>query len=107
MANFIYTQRLHTKTLMLYFCQFYSQFSSTVVVYDIYTPHISNYELRIPFLFIPSLSGVWMQCDQIGRFFALWATFQSLWQIAHILGNFCKGVKIFYFYSGIIFGQFL
>ena len=28
-------------------------------------------------------------------------------QIAHILGNFCKGVKIFHFSSGIIFGQLL
>ena len=26
-------------------------------------------------------------------------------QIAHILGNFCKGVKIFHFSSEIIFGQ--
>ena len=28
-------------------------------------------------------------------------------QIAHILGNFCRGVKIFHFSSGIIFGQLL
>ena len=28
-------------------------------------------------------------------------------QIAHILGNFCKGVKIFHFSSAIIFGQLL
>ena len=33
------------------------------------------------------------QCDQIGRFIALWATFQSLWnnyfaQIGTYLGNF-------------------
>ena len=27
-------------------------------------------------------------------------------QISHILGNFCKGVKIFNFSSGIIFGNF-
>ena len=27
--------------------------------------------------------------------------------ITHILGNFCKGVKIFQFSSGIIFGQLL
>ena len=26
-------------------------------------------------------------------------------QIAHVLGNFCEGVKIFHFPSGIIFGQ--
>jgi len=26
-------------------------------------------------------------------------------QIAHALANFCKGVKIFHFSSGIIFGQ--
>ena len=28
-------------------------------------------------------------------------------QIAHILGNFCEGFKIFHFSSGIIFGQLL
>ena len=28
-------------------------------------------------------------------------------QIAHILGNFCMGVEIFYFSSEIIFGQLL
>ena len=28
-------------------------------------------------------------------------------QIAHVLGNFCKGVKIFHFSSGIIFGPIL
>ena len=22
----------------------------------------------------------WSQCDQVGRFIALWATFQNLWQ---------------------------
>ena len=42
------------------------------------------------------------QYDQIGQFIQLWATFQSLWQqifaqILIILGNFCKGVKIFHF----------
>ena len=51
------------------------------------------------------------QCDQIGRFIALWATFQSLWQQFNLpksptfLGNLCKGVKIFNFSSDIIFGQ--
>ena len=28
-------------------------------------------------------------------------------QIAHSLGNFCKGVKIFHFYNEIIFRQLL
>ena len=50
------------------------------------------------------------QCDQIGWFIGLWANFQSLWQqlisqISHIMGNFCKGVKIFIFSREIIFGQ--
>ena len=60
------------------------------------------------------------QCDQIGRFFALWATFQSLWQqlvcpnlqhyltifvkvsksliflVKSFLGNFCTHLAIFY-----------
>ena len=45
-----------------------------------------------------------MQCDQIGRFIALWVTFQSLWQqlftkTAYILGNFCKVIEIFHFSS--------
>ena len=49
-----------------------------------------------------------IQCDQIGRFIALCATFQSLFaQIAHILGNYCKGFKNFHFSSEIIFGQLL
>ena len=54
-----------------------------------------------------------IQCDQIGRFIALWATFQSLLQQLFcpnrvtFLDNFCNGVKIFYFSSEIIFGQLL
>ena len=54
-----------------------------------------------------------MQCDQIGRFIGLWATFQSLWQTINLtksptfLGNFCKGVKIIRFSGEIIFGQLL
>ena len=43
------------------------------------------------------------QCDQIGRFIGLWATFQSLRQQLIILpksptflGNFCKGVFNFW-----------
>ena len=53
------------------------------------------------------------QCDRIGRFIELWATFQSLWQQLHLpkslkfLGNFCKGVKIFNFSSEISSGQLL
>ena len=53
------------------------------------------------------------QCDQIGRFIALWANFQSLWQqlicpnLLPFLGNFCKGVNIIHFSSEIIFGQLL
>ena len=51
-----------------------------------------------------------VQCDQIGRFIGLWATFESLWQqlictkISHIHGQFFKGVKIYNFSSEIIFG---
>ena len=50
------------------------------------------------------------QSDQIGRFITLWATFQRSWQqlfypkCQHILGNFCKFVKIFHFTSKILFG---
>ena len=45
------------------------------------------------------------QCDQIWRFFGLWATFESLWQqlicpnLPSFLSNFCKGVKIYHFSS--------
>ena len=51
------------------------------------------------------------QCDQIGQFLALWATFQSRWQklfcpnCPHFFDNFWIGVKIFYFSSEIIFGS--
>ena len=53
----------------------------------------------------------WHQCAQIGRFIGLWATYQSLWQQLVLpksptfLGNFCKGVKFFYFSSELILGQ--
>ena len=45
------------------------------------------------------------QCDQIGRFIGLWATFSkplatiNLPKSPTFLGNFCKGVKIFNFSS--------
>ena len=51
--------------------------------------------------------------DQVGRFFALWATIQSWWQqfffpkMPTLLGNFSKGVKIIHFSSEIIFGQLI
>ena len=51
--------------------------------------------------------------DQIGRFFALWATIQSRWQQLfypnrpNCLAIFGKGVKIILFSSEIIFGQVL
>ena len=48
------------------------------------------------------------QCDHIGQFIILWATFQSPGpNHQHILGNFCKGVKIFHFTREILFGQLL
>ena len=56
---------------------------------------------------------VCLQCDQIGRFFALWATIQTpvatniLPKLPTLLGNFCKGVKIIHFSIAIIFGQLL
>ena len=51
----------------------------------------------------------WHQCDQIGRFIELWATFLSLWKQLfcpdyHIFRQFVKGVKIFHFSSEISFG---
>ena len=53
-----------------------------------------------------------MQCDQIGRCIAHWATFHSLWQqlicphLPHSEAIFCKGVKIYHFSSEIILGNF-
>ena len=53
------------------------------------------------------------QCDQVGRFIPLWATFQSLQQqfilpkLPTFLGNCRQSLKIFHFSSEIIFGQFL
>ena len=51
------------------------------------------------------------QCDQIGRFFALWATFKAFGKInlpksPTFLGKFCKGVKIYHFSREIILGNF-
>ena len=52
------------------------------------------------YLFVPLPIN---QCDQIGQFFALWATIQSRWQNLFypnqptLLGNFCKGVKVIHF----------
>ena len=41
-------------------------------------------------------------CDQIGRFFALWATI-ILPKLPTLLGNFCKCVKIIHFSCEIVF----
>ena len=51
------------------------------------------------------------QCDQIGQFIWLWATFKAFGnnyfvQIFHILRQFFKGFKIYHFSSEIIFGNF-
>ena len=69
------------------------------------------------FIFLPPAVNVMKlrccQCDQIWRFFGLWASFWSLWQqlicpnLPSFLGNFCKGAKIYHFYSEIIFRQLL
>ena len=81
--------------------QSYPQFSPTV-------PDLSGYEY-----FPHERKECFWQCDQIWRFFGIWATFQSLWQqlicpnILHSYTIFCKGVKIFHFSSEIIFGQLL
>ena len=53
------------------------------------------------------------KCDQIGQFFSLWATFESLLKAINLpkslifLGNICKGVKIQHFSNKIIYGQIL
>ena len=51
------------------------------------------------------------QCDQIGRFFAFWASIPVatiiLPKLLSFLLNLCKGVKIIHFSSKIIFGQLL
>ena len=53
------------------------------------------------------------QCNQIGRFIGLWATFKKTLATINLpksptfLSNFCKGVRINHFSSEIIFGQLL
>ena len=53
------------------------------------------------------------QCDQIGRFIGLWASFTvplatiNLPKSLTFLGNFFKGVKIYHFSNENIFGQLL
>ena len=62
---------------------------------------------------VPTICLTTTQCDQIGQYIALWGTFQSLWhqlfcqKLPTFLGYFCKGVEIFHFSSGIIFGKLL
>ena len=58
-----------------------------------------------------TLSDDPVQCDQNLQFIILWATFQSPGQHLfcrnrqHILGNFCRGVKIFHFTWEILFSK--
>ena len=53
------------------------------------------------------------QCDQIGQFIGIWASFLkplatiNLPKSFTFFGNFCKGVKIYQFSSEIVFGQLL
>ena len=53
------------------------------------------------------------ECDQIGRFIAFWATFQSLLatiilpKLPTLYAIFVRFCKIFHFSSEIIFGQLL
>ena len=74
----------------------------------------SNFYNNSPFVELQHRHNYYYyQCDQIGRFIGLWASFWSLWQqlILSIsptfIGNFWKGVKIFNFSTEIIFGQLL
>ena len=68
--------------------------------------HTQNYFFSLPH------NEALNQCDQIGRFIARWATFQSQWQqlfypnCPHLYEIFWKGVKIFHFSSEIILGHF-
>ena len=71
---------------------------------------------KVLFSFAIFLTRNWFlsrkQSDQIGRFITLWATFQRSWQqlfypkCQHILGNFCKFVKICLFTNKILLGNF-
>ena len=66
-----------------------------------------------PFLFLGYSGQFRSSVTRLGDFFTLWATFQSPWQqlfcpnCQHILGNFCKFVKIIHFARKILFGQLL
>ena len=55
-----------------------------------------------------SLSLHLHQCDQIGQFIGLWATFQSLWQqLVYPNLPYCKGIKFFNFSSKKTFSRHL
>ena len=61
----------------------------------------------------PFFNGPTLQCDQIGWFIWLWATFlkplatKKFPKSPTFLGNFCRGIKIYHFFSAIILGNFL
>ena len=77
---------------------------------------IGNKLTLLLYLFIEyreAVAAAALQCDQIGQFLLYFGQlFKSCGntcfaQIAHILGKFCKVVKIFNFSSEITFGQLL
>ena len=77
-----------------------------------FPPFFRSEEMSLYQLFLQVFSLCYRQCNQIGRFIALWETFQKpkennyFAQIIHSLRNF-YGVEIFLFCSEIIFGQVL
>ena len=74
---------------------------------------IGTYWVRLPLTpnkptFFPSLSPSVTRLGDLLHFGQLFQACGSTYfgQIAHIFGNFCKGVKIFHFSNGFILGNF-
>ena len=73
--------------------------SQPIYITSVWVCHLINLVISI---------SVWPHC----AIFALWVIIQSRWQQLFdpnqptLLGNFCKGVKVIYFSSEIILGNF-
>ena len=105
LLNFIHLLSQNKNNFILHFHDFQHTFINNTNINNFLTNNSINNCFSASF-----------QCDQVGQYFGLWATFESLWQqlicpnLPHsspFLGNFCKGVKIIYFSSETIFGQLL
>ena len=90
-----------------------SCFTSGCCQSELYPSHTQQSTLTTDVLLSKQTCFTHPQCDQIRRFFLTLGNFLrtlaaiNLPKSSIFLGNFCKGVKIFNFFSEIIFGQLL